>query len=109
MRFSSLRKFATHFIRPVEEIDNRTRSRAVRLWPVLLLLLAMPIAGSQKRAVDSRDRGYRIILVDRLVTDAKTGRTKPAHVDGLAFVLLAFHHDKKHVLIELAGQSYESF
>src|SRR5437763_11126686 len=88
-----------------------TRSSVLLLVLTLLVLtLVSPAspAWAQKRAVDSLNRGHRMILVDQLVTDAVTHRTKPAHVDGFAFVVLAFHPDKKHVLVELVGASYES-
>jgi hypothetical protein len=73
-----------------------------------VLCLALPLAAQgAKGKMPARESGYRVIAVDRVVTDQKTGISKPAHCDGMkGFVVYGYSNDHKHVLVEYIGASF---
>jgi len=84
----------------------------VRVAVLIILTCSMVLpARSQKRAVDPRLSHYRVVVLDQIISDGH-GHRMPAHAAAagtLGFVVLAYHSDGKHVLVELVGTSYHTW
>jgi hypothetical protein len=77
----------------------------VFLASLLLCLLSVPL-GAQKRPVPPAERGYRIIGIDQVIQDPKTGARMPAHAGRLSFVVLGYHKDGLHCLVEITAPNF---
>jgi hypothetical protein len=73
---------------------------------LVLCALSVPV-WAQKRPVPPTESHYRVIGIDQILKDPKTGIKKPAHADGkLAFVVLAYSKDGQHCLVEYVSKNY---
>jgi hypothetical protein len=89
-------------VRESEEVRVRIRVGIVFLAVACLTLGAW----AQKKRVDSKFSYYRTIGIDTVVTDAK-GHRMPAHTaNKTAFVVLGYHSDNKHVLVQYVANNY---
>src|SRR5258707_1046230 len=74
---------------------------------VVLVLLIAVLVSAQKRQQDLKGNHYRVIAIDRVISDAKG--TRPAHADGKIGFVAIYSPDRKHCVVEYAGSDFHAF